>query len=157
MGHGPGWPVKPRGWSGLLGTVDVVEVGALAVHHISMVAVPVGPSKQMGPSWAGRCGRYTVHISWGAARPGPSNFERMSRGPAHSIIFQGTACGPPRPVKRSEDGPCPGPSHQFFRGCAMARPSPSRFKKFTAWPVWPTIFSKASARPAWPITWQRGP
>ena len=57
----------------------------------------------------------------GFGRPGPSIFDMMGRGPA-------------LPVKFAEDGPRPGPAHQFFRGWAAARPSPSHFQKLTARP-----------------------
>ena len=57
----------------------------------------------------------------GLDRPGTLNFNLVDRGPA-------------RPVKFSEDGPRPGPAHQFFRGWAAARPSPSHFQRFTARP-----------------------
>ena len=68
--------------------------------------------------WAGP-GRpaHPIIIWWAAARPGPSNFQRIGRGPA-------------RPIKFSEDGPPPGPAHHIFQ-------------KFTARPI---IFSKVSAR-----------
>ena len=56
-----------------------------------------------------------------AARPGPSNFERMGRGPA-------------RLIKVSKDGPRPGPAHQNFRVRAAARPSPSQFQFLPARP-----------------------
>ena len=71
-----------------------------------------------------------VHlISWAAVRPGPSNFERMGRGPA-------------RPINFSEDGPWPGPAHQFFRGWAAARPGPSIFQRMGSGPAQPITFSK---------------
>ena len=60
-------------------------------------------------------------IRWAAARPGPSNFQRMGRGPT-------------RPIKFSEDGPRPGPAHHIFK---TSRPGPVR----------PIFFSKVSARP----------
>ena len=58
---------------------------------------------------------------WADARPGPSDFNLVGRGPA-------------RPANFSEDGPRPGPAHKKFRGWAAARPSPSHFHFFTAWP-----------------------
>ena len=61
----------------------------------------------------GRAGQSIFHVMdrqkfiwWAAARPSPSNFHLMSRGPAH----------------------------QFLREWAAARPSLSHFQKFTARP-----------------------
>ena len=62
------------------------------------------------------------------ARPGPSNFHVMSRGPARPIRF---SCG----------GPRPGPAYQFFRGWAVARPSPSIFQRMGRGPAQPIAFS----------------
>ena len=65
---------------------------------------------------------------WADARPGPSNFNLVGRGPA-------------RPANFSEDGPRPGPAHQSFRRWAAARASLSHFQFLTARPV--TIFRSA--------------
>ena len=58
---------------------------------------------------------------WAAARPGPSNFNLVGRGPA-------------RPINFSEDGPWPVPAYHIFKN---SRPGPAR----------PIIFSNVSARP----------
>ena len=50
-----------------------------------------------------------ILIWWAAARPGPSNFQRMGRGPAWLFKF-------------SEDGPRPGPAHHIFKN---SRPGPA--------------------------------
>ena len=85
-----------------------------------------------GLSWADAGGPARGWAGLGRpARPDPPIFYMMGRGPA-------------RPAKFSEDGPRPGPAHQFFRGWAAARPSPSHFQKFKARPI---IFSNVSARP----------
>ena len=82
---------------------------------------PGRPVKTHGPPHGPGGAADIAHISWAAARPGPSNFERMGRGPA-------------RPIKISEDGPRPGPAHHIFN---LSRPGPAR----------PINFSKVSARP----------
>ena len=77
-------------------------------------------------SWAGRSVPYRSHLLLPAARPGPSNFEWMSRSPA-------------RPIKISEDGPrldptshfqlFParlGPAYQCFTRLGSARRGPSQ-------------------------------
>ena len=91
-------PTKHVG--GLMGTVDVVVVAA-AVRHISWAAVRAGPPKHMG------------RLMGRAVRPIESP-HLMGRGPAWLIQFR-------------EDGPRLGPAHQFFRGWAADRPSPSHF------------------------------
>ena len=57
-----------------------------------------------GPSTFDAMGRArpgpSTYIWWAAAQPGPSNFQRMGRGPA-------------RPIRISEDGPRPGPTHHI--------------------------------------------
>ena len=80
-----------------------------------------------GLGWAG---------SGRPARPGPSIFDMMGRGPA-------------RPVKCSVDGPRLGPALQFFREWAAARPGASHFQEFTAWagPAYHFLKRLGPARP----------
>ena len=99
-----------------------------------------------GLSWADAGGPARGWAGLGRpARPDPPIFYMMGRGPA-------------RPAKFSEDGPRPGPAHQFFRGWATDRPSPSRFQTFTARPGLADhfLFQSPPGR-ARPITWQQGP
>ena len=115
MGSGPARPVKHGG--GLMGTVDVVVVVVVVVHHTSWAAVRAGPIKTHGPphgpggtahiepnSHGSRPGpAHQVSRRWSAARPAPSNFQRMGcgsaprRGPAHHIF----KCSRPGPARHS--------------------------------------------------------
>ena len=57
--------------------------------------------KTRGPRHGlGGAAHVETHILWAATRPGPSDFEMMSRGPARSIRFR-------------DDGPWPRPAHQI--------------------------------------------
>ena len=69
---------------------------------------------------AGRSGPYRAHISWAAARPGPSNFDKMGRGPTQPITSSNFH-GPARPIKFSKVSARPSPSH--FQ---KSRPGPAR-------------------------------
>ena len=55
---------------------------------------------------------------WAAARPGPSKFQRMGRGPTQSITFS-FLHGPGITVRL-------GPAHQIFASLGPARPGPAR-------------------------------
>ena len=68
------------------------------VHHFFM-SYNGRPRPDPGP----------LNLWWAAARPGPANFQRMDRGP-------------PRPIKRPEDGPRPGSAHHIFKN---TRPGPT--------------------------------
>ena len=105
---------------GLMGTVDVVVV---AVQYTGSRGQRSGPARQntWAASWAGRSGPYRAHISWAAARPGPSNFHRIGRDPAQPITCS-ILHGP-------------------------ARPGQSNFQKSRLGPARPITFSKVSARP----------
>ena len=70
----------------LMGTVDVVVVVAV-IHHIPWAAVRPARENIWAASWAGRSGPNRTHLSWAAACPGPSKFQRIGRGPAQPIIF----------------------------------------------------------------------
>ena len=108
---------------GLLGPVDVLVIVA-EVHHISRAAVRAGPSKHTGFVMC-RAERpmKNLHLMghgparpikfredgprpgpahhicrrWAAARPDPSKFQGMGRGPTQSITFSNFG-GPARPV-----------------------------------------------------------
>ena len=61
----------------------------------------------------------------GPARPGPSNFHRMRRGPARPISFAKFSARPD-PAQRNFNilGPA-GPDHQNLKGLVPARPGPA--------------------------------
>ena len=136
--------------AGLMVTVDVVVVVA-AAHHVSWAAV-AGPSKHIGrlmcraerPTWSphlnGRGAAWPIKFQedeprpglahrifrgWAAARPDPSNFQGMGRGPR------------PDPAHHISNFSRAGPAHQSFKSLGSAGPSRSR----------PITFSKVSARP----------
>ena len=77
MGGGPAWPVKTRGPPHRLGKAA----------HLKPTFYDARP----GPA-------HQILSRWAATWPGPSNFQRMGRGPA-------------RPINFSEDGPRLGPAH----------------------------------------------
>ena len=97
-------------------------------------------------SWAGWSGQYRPHISWAVARPGPSNFERMGRGPPGSSIFQ-KGRSPARPIKIQRMGGSPAQPITFSNVHGPARPGPSIFLKSRPGPARPITFSKVSVRP----------
>ena len=116
---------------GLVGTVDVVvDVLDAALHHNihRQQSRPARQKTRLAASLARRSGPYSAHISWAAARPGPSNVPMMGRGSA-------------RPNTVSEDGPRPGPGHHLF---SFSRPGPARSIHFS------NISTRPS--PARPIT-----
>ena len=76
-----------------------------------------------GLGWAGPTHKNLIW--WAAARPGPSKFQRMGRGPARSINF-------------SEDGPRPGPAHHIKKKLRPSHPGPSFFQKSRPGPARPT-------------------
>ena len=65
-------------------------------------------------------------ISRAAARPDPSNFERMGRGPARSIKFQRMGRCPTQPITFSTCTVGPGPAHHIFKSLGPARPGPDK-------------------------------
>ena len=114
-------------------------------HLRKELNVPVRRSKSSGPkkpllALADADGPTHQFLSrWAAARPVPSNFDLVGRGPAP-------------PVKFSEDGPHPGPAHQFFKTHGPARPDPSFFLKPRAGPAhhmaaWPMRYGLYMGRP----------
>ena len=132
MGHGPGRPVKIRGWPhGLGGRRSISSsstphlMGSGPGRPVKTHRPPHGPggAAHLEPkSYGPRPGTaYQIWRGWAAARPGPSIFQRMGRGPA-------------RPIKIPEDGPRPDPADHVFK---FSRPGPARSIKF----------SKVSARP----------
>ena len=117
MGHGQGRPVKTREWPHEHGGRH--SSSSSNIPHL-MGSSPGRPVKTHGPphgpggaadieltSHGPRPGlAHQISRGWGAARSGPSIFQRMGLGPA-------------RPIK-------------LFRGWAVARLSPSQFQFFTA-------------------------
>ena len=85
---------------------------------------------------------YKAHISWAAARPCPSHFHMMGRGP-------------PQPIKFSDDGPRPGPVHHISIRWAVARPDPSNFQNSRPGPARPTNFQNSRPGPARPIEYSK--
>ena len=70
-----------------------------------------------------------------AARPGPSKFQRMGRGPAQTItisIFHGPARPGPSIFQKSR----PGPARPITFSKVSARPGPARHN-FQIGPAWP--------------------
>ena len=110
MGHGPGRPVKTCGRSHGHGGRSS---SSSSTHLIG--SGPGRPVKIHGPP----------HGPGGAAQIKPTF---MGRSPARHIKFR-------------EDGPRPGPAHQFFRGWAAARPGPSKFQRMGRGPTQPVTFS----------------
>ena len=131
MGYGPGRPVKTRGRPHGHGGRRISS--SRSTPHL-MVSGPGRSVKPHGPphgpggaahieptSHGQRPGpAHQMSRGWAAARPGPSKFQRMGRGPAW-------------PIKISEDGSRPGPAHHIFN---FSQPDPAR----------PINFSKISAR-----------
>ena len=113
MGHGPGRPVKTPGRPH--GHGERRRSSSSSAPHL-MGSGPGRPVKTHGPP----------HGPGGAAYIQPT-----SHGP---WPFHGLGRGRARPIKISEHGSGPGPAHQNFRGWAAARPSPSHFQIFKAWP-----------------------
>ena len=67
-----------------------------------------------------------IFRGWAAARPGPSNFQRMGRGPAQPITFS-KIHGPARPIIFPKVSARPGPAHHMAarpmrHGLYMGRP-----------------------------------
>ena len=117
MGSGPGRPVKPHG----------PPHGPGGAAHVE----PTSHGPRPGPA-------YQISRGWAAARPGPSNFQRMGRGPAQPIKFQRMGRGPTQPITFSNfHGPArpgpsnfqksrPGPAHHIFKSFGSARPGPDK-------------------------------
>ena len=109
MGYGPGRPAKTRGPSH--GPGECRHRSSSSTPRI-MDLGPGRPVKTRGPRHErGRSSPHKAHMSWTAARPGPTNFESMGRGPPRPINFQDYRPGPVRL----------GPSHFL-----VARPGPTR-------------------------------
>ena len=105
MGYGPGRPVKtcrpPHGPGG--------------AAHIE----PTSHGPRPGPA-------HQISRGWTAARPGPSKFQRMGRGPAQPIRFSNFH-GPARPGPSDFQKSRPGPAHHISKRLGPARPGPSQF------------------------------
>lgn len=120
MGRGPGGPFKTlrpphrqggRRRSSIGSTLHLMGIGpgqsveTHGPHHGPGGAAHMKPTNhgpRLGPA-------HQISREWAAARPTPSNAQRMGRGPARAINY-------------SEGGPRPGPSHfQTF----TARPAPA--------------------------------
>ena len=146
MGHGPGRPVKirgqPHGHGGrrsssssrstphLMGSGPGRPVKTLGPPHGPDGAVHIEPTSH-GP----RPGRaHQISRGWATARPGPSNFERIGRGPARPVKIQRMGRGPTQPITFS-----------IFHGPAW--PGPSIFQKSRPHPARRITYSKVSALP----------
>ena len=115
----------------------VAHIMAATVHHISWAAARARACENSWTaSWARQSGPYKAHISWAAARPGPSNFHMMGRGPARSIKLphDGPQPGPARPTNFSKLSARPGPAHHIFSFFGPARRRPITFSKISARP-----------------------
>ena len=84
---------------------------------------------------------YQFFIGWAAARPGPSKFQRMGRGPALPINF-------------SDNGPRLGPARHIFRRWAATRPGPLNITFFRPGPA---HYCLKFVDPAGPITFAARP
>ena len=132
------WHAAGRGRRTLEGGRD--SRGASEISHTTSAGQPASPNYQTasagqsgppknirachGPTLVGRPINFLcdgprpgptrqIFRGWTAARPGPSNFQRMGRGPAQPITFS-KRHGPARPGSsffRSLGRPRPGPSH----------------------------------------------
>ena len=156
MGHGQGRPVKTREWPHEHGGRH--SSSSSNIPHL-MGSSPGRPVKTHGPphgpggaadieltSHGPRPGlAHQISRGWGAARSGPSIFQRMGLGPA-------------RPIKISEDGPRPdpahhifnfsrpGPAHQLVKSLGPARPGPSHFQKSRPGPARPVTILRSTRR-----------
>ena len=117
MGHGPDRPAKTRG----------PPHGQGGVAHIE----PTSRGPRPGPA-------HQIFRGWAAARPGPSQFQRIGRGPTQPITFAsfyGSArpgpiiffkrLGPARPGPSRTPKSLPGPARHNFR-IGPARPGPDK-------------------------------
>ena len=130
MGHGPGWPVKtcgrPHGYGGRRSCISNTPhlMGSGPGRPVKTHEPPHGPggAAPMEPTshWPRPDPAYQISRGWAAARRGPSNFQRMGRGPTQPITFS-KFHGPARPIIFSKVSARPGPSH--FQ---KSRPGPAR-------------------------------
>ena len=95
MGSDPGRPVKTHG--------PPHGPGEAAHTEPTYLGPRPGPAHQIIRGWA-------------AARPGPSKFHRMGRGPTQPTTFFHIVTA------------WPGPAHQFFESLGPAWPGPSHFQ-----------------------------
>ena len=136
MGHGPGRPVETRGRphghgrrrrSSSSSTPHLMGSGA--VRPVKTHGPPHGPGgaahiertshgPRPGPA-------HQFSRGWAAARPGPSNFQRVGRGPTQPITFSNFH-GPARPGPSNFQKSRPGPAHHIFKSFGSARPGPDK-------------------------------
>ena len=76
------------------------------------VGPPARPAIKFSPYGPRPGPAHQFFIWWAAARPGPSNFQRMGRGPAQPITFS-KIHGPARPGQRHSQFFRPGPANDM--------------------------------------------
>ena len=137
MGHGPGRPVKTRGRPHGHGGRRSSSSSSNSTPHLmgngpGRPVITHGPPH--GPGGAAHaeptshgprpCPVHQISRGWTAARPGPSKFQRMGRGPTQPItfsIFYGPARSGPSHFRKSRLGPAR-PVTSF----RSARPGPAQ-------------------------------
>ena len=135
MGHGPGWPVKtcgrPHGYGGRRSCISNTPhlMGSGPGRPVKTHEPPHGPggAAPMEPTshWPRPDPAYQISRGWAAARRGPSNFQRMGRGPTQPVTFSNFP-GPARPFNFSKVSARSGPAHHTLKSLGPARPGPDK-------------------------------